>query len=62
MNLINSTYLELSKKSRIIDTLIDGYNKDTVNLLEANSYKDELKSIFEKLLEMQSIVDDTLFK
>ena len=61
VNEINKAYLELTKKSRIIDTLIDGYNKDTVNILDASSFKDELKNIFENLLEMQAMVDNLLF-
>ena len=32
-----------------------------VNILDVSSFKDELKNIFEKLMEMQTMVDNLLF-
>ena len=51
----DSNFRELSNKAAVIDTLILRFNKETVCLLDAENYKEDLKTIFDKLLEMQTL-------
>ena len=50
---INSKFKELKKLASNIDILIKRYNDSTVNILDKDDYKSELKAIFDKLLKMQ---------
>ena len=50
----NRKYKELQRSAAQIDLLIGNFNKETVNVLDKDTYKDDLREIFDKVVEMES--------
>ena len=58
MDTINARFKEVKKQASNIDILIERFNADTVNILDKDDYKTELKTIFNYLLKMQDKVSN----